>query len=86
MAFLEEEGVGSDFDLAVPHAIEDSQFVAGERAALIHPAEQAAEYLGVPCSTLNFLTKKGRLKKFKMGRTVRYKTTDLQEFLSGSSN
>lgn len=45
-------------------------------------AEEAGEILGVGLNTLKFLVKRGKLKQFKMGREVRYRISDLKDFLN----
>jgi len=44
-------------------------------------AEQAADYLQVHKKTLNQYAREGRIPRYKFGGNIRYKATDLAEFI-----
>jgi excisionase family DNA binding protein len=44
--------------------------------------QEASKILGVGVNTLKFLVKKGKLKQFKLGREVRFRVSDLRDFLN----
>jgi excisionase family DNA binding protein len=48
--------------------------------------EQAAEYLGVTVATLNVWrsTKKYNIPFYKAGKNIRYKLTDLKQFIEST--
>ncbi len=42
---------------------------------------QAAEYLGLSKSTVSLLTSRGELAHYRVGRSVRYTASDLDNFM-----
>ncbi len=67
---------------AVTRAISNSQTSESksEETKLL-TRKEAAEILSISLPTLNTYTKKGKLKAYKIGRSVRYKEEELMEAL-----